>query len=139
LLQNLKARRLKIEMSNSSNDERRGRMGRMGDSRRDYGDDPERTNRSWRSAKTSDDGLGDDAGRDDRFRSRGGGFERSRDENRDSGFEDNKPGGWREGPRTTRSVGHECTHEITREFALRSLAIGIDEALARSRRASRYD
>lgn len=44
----MKTRRIRIEVSNSSNDERRG--GRMGrDNRRDNYDDPERTSGDWRS------------------------------------------------------------------------------------------
>ncbi|KAJ8674776.1 hypothetical protein QAD02_010562 [Eretmocerus hayati] len=92
----LKARRVRIEVSNSSNDDRR-RMGRMGDSRgRDWNDE-ERTTGDWRSARAErmdDDER--DGGRDDRFRSRGFG---GRDDNRDSGFEDSRPGNWRDGPR----------------------------------------
>ena len=79
-------------------------MGRMGE-RRDYSDDPERTTGDWRSARSGpggfvndeDDREGGGRGGDDRFRSRGG-FDR-RDDNRDSGFEDTKPGNWRDGPR----------------------------------------
>lgn len=47
-MQTIKTRRVRIEVSNSSNDERRG--GRMGrDNRRDNYDDPERTSGDWRS------------------------------------------------------------------------------------------
>ncbi|OXU29418.1 hypothetical protein TSAR_009296 [Trichomalopsis sarcophagae] len=92
---NLKSRRVRIEVSNNTSDDRRGRMGRMGDSRRDYGDDPERTTGDWRSARmAANDNGGDD--REDRYRSR---FS-NRDDNRDSGFEDNKPGNWRDAPRS---------------------------------------
>lgn len=90
-------------------------MGRMGEQRQ-Y-DDPERTTGDWRTARASDDGPagggGGGGGDDDRFRSRGppggggfdrregggGGFERRERDDRDSGFEDNKPGNWRDAPR----------------------------------------
>ncbi|EZA53098.1 hypothetical protein DMN91_003056 [Ooceraea biroi] len=87
----IKTRRIRIEVSNSSNDDRRG--GRMGrDSRRDNYDDPERTSGDWRSGPREDllDG--------DSYRNR---YDRDRFDNRDrrddrERYDDNKPGGWRE-------------------------------------------
>ncbi|XP_012060528.1 PREDICTED: eukaryotic translation initiation factor 4B-like [Atta cephalotes] len=88
----IKTRRVRIEVSNSSNDDRRsGRMGR--DSRRDNYDDPERTSGDWRSGPREDllDG--------DSYRSR---YDRDRYDNRDRRDDrerhdyDNKPGAWRE-------------------------------------------
>ncbi|XP_012286861.1 eukaryotic translation initiation factor 4B [Orussus abietinus] len=82
----IKTRRVRIEVSNSSNDDRRSgsRMGR--DS---YRDDPERTSGDWRS------GPREDSSDRDRFRSYGG-FDNRRGEDREA---DDKPGGWREGDR----------------------------------------
>lgn len=79
-------------------------MGRMGDQRREYS--PERTEGDWRSARASEP-LRDDDREGDRSGGGGGayksrGFERRDDMNRgerDSGFEDNKPGNWRDAPR----------------------------------------
>ncbi|XP_036147304.1 eukaryotic translation initiation factor 4B isoform X2 [Monomorium pharaonis] len=87
----IKTRRVRIEVSNSTNDDRRG--GRMGrDSRRDNYDDPERTSGDWRSGPREDlDG--------DSYRSR---YDRDRFDNRDRRDDrerhdyDNKPGAWRE-------------------------------------------
>ncbi|XP_008554817.1 eukaryotic translation initiation factor 4B [Microplitis demolitor] len=89
----IKTRRVRIEVSNSSNEERRGagRMGMGRDNRRDGYDDPERTSGDWRSKPREEP-----SGGDDRFRSRG--FDnRERREEREI---DNKPGGWREGDRS---------------------------------------
>lgn len=76
--QTLQSRRIRIEVSNSSNDERRG--GRMGrDNRRDGGfeDSEQRTSGDWRSGPR-DDGPSDG----DRYRSRGGFENRDRDRDR---------------------------------------------------------
>ncbi|XP_014470346.1 PREDICTED: eukaryotic translation initiation factor 4B [Dinoponera quadriceps] len=83
----IKTRRVRIEVSNSSNDERRG--GRMGrDNRRDNYDDPERTSGDWRSGPREDllDG--------DNYRSRYD--NRDRRDDRERYDYDNKPGAWRE-------------------------------------------
>ncbi|CAG5107723.1 Similar to EIF4B: Eukaryotic translation initiation factor 4B (Homo sapiens) [Cotesia congregata] len=91
----IKTRRVRIEVSNSSNDDRRGggRMGMGRDNRRDGYDDPERTAGDWRSKPREES-----SGGDDRFRSRGGFDARERrGEDREI---DNKPGGWREGERS---------------------------------------
>ncbi|KAL6268813.1 hypothetical protein P5V15_001937 [Pogonomyrmex californicus] len=82
----IKTRRVRIEVSNSSNDDRRG--GRMGrDSRRDTYDDPERTSGDWRSGPREDllDG--------DSYRSR---YDKDRRDDRERHDYDNKPGAWRE-------------------------------------------
>ncbi|XP_058798814.1 eukaryotic translation initiation factor 4B-like [Phymastichus coffea] len=92
----LKSRRLRIEVSSRNNDERRGRMGRMGDGHRDYSEDPERTMGDWRSARAAPADDGGDEDRDRGYRSRGG-FERGG--GRDNGFENMKPGAWRSAPR----------------------------------------
>lgn len=64
---------MRIEVSNSSNDDRRG--GRMGrDSRRDNYDDPERTSGDWRSGPREELPDGDS------YRSR---YDRDRFDNRD--------------------------------------------------------
>ncbi|KYN44088.1 Eukaryotic translation initiation factor 4B, partial [Trachymyrmex septentrionalis] len=82
----IKTRRVRIEVSNSSNDDRRsGRMGR--DSRRDNYDDPERTSGDWRSGPRED--LLDA----DSYRSR---YDRDRRDDRERHDYDNKPGAWRE-------------------------------------------
>ncbi|CAL1677511.1 unnamed protein product [Lasius platythorax] len=88
----IKTRRVRIEVSNSSNDDRRGsRMGR--DNRRDNYDDPERTSGDWRSGPRED--LLDE----DSYRSR---YDKDRFDNRDRRDDrerhdyDNKPGAWRE-------------------------------------------
>ncbi|XP_025987730.2 eukaryotic translation initiation factor 4B isoform X2 [Solenopsis invicta] len=87
----IKTRRVRIEVSNSTNDDRRG--GRMGrDNRRDNYDDPERTSGDWRSGPRED--LLDT----ESYRSR---YDRDRFDNRDrrddrERYEDNKPGAWRE-------------------------------------------
>ncbi|XP_070165895.1 eukaryotic translation initiation factor 4B [Polyergus mexicanus] len=88
----IKTRRVRIEVSNSSNDDRRGsRMGR--DNRRDNYDDPERTSGDWRSGPRED--LQDE----DSYRSR---YDKDRYDNRDRRDDrdrheyDNKPGAWRE-------------------------------------------
>ncbi|XP_025153882.1 eukaryotic translation initiation factor 4B-like [Harpegnathos saltator] len=83
----IKTRRVRIEVSNSSNDERRG--GRMGrDNRRDNYDDPERTSGDWRSGPREEllDG--------DSYRSRYD--NRDRRDDRERYDYDNKPGAWRE-------------------------------------------
>ncbi|XP_032682160.1 eukaryotic translation initiation factor 4B-like [Odontomachus brunneus] len=83
----IKSRRVRIEVSNNSNDERRG--GRMGrDSRRDNYDDPERTSGDWRSGPREEllDG--------DNYRSRYD--NRDRRDDRERYDYDNKPGAWRE-------------------------------------------
>ncbi|XP_066598017.1 eukaryotic translation initiation factor 4B-like isoform X2 [Prorops nasuta] len=80
----IKNRPIRIDVSNSSNDDRRG--GRMGrDNRRDGYDDPERTSGDWRSGTREDTSAMDN----DRYR--------SRFDNRDheSSEYDNKPGAWR--------------------------------------------
>ncbi|XP_015590284.1 eukaryotic translation initiation factor 4B [Cephus cinctus] len=88
----IKTRRVRIEVSNSSNDERRG--GRMGrDNRRDNYDDPDRTSGDWRSGPREEISSSDG----DRFRSRGGFENRDRRDDREKPDYDNKPGGWREG------------------------------------------
>ncbi|XP_033224346.1 eukaryotic translation initiation factor 4B-like isoform X2 [Belonocnema kinseyi] len=91
----LQSRRIRIEVSNSSNDERRG--GRMGrDNRRDGGfeDSEQRTSGDWRSGPR-DDGPSDG----DRYRNRGGFENRDRDRDRKEEKEetDNTPGAWRSG------------------------------------------
>lgn len=74
----MQSRRIRIEISNSSNEERRG--GRMGrDNRRDGGfeDSEQRTSSDWRSGprdETSSDS--------DRYRGRGGYENRDRDRDR---------------------------------------------------------
>ncbi|XP_051159819.1 eukaryotic translation initiation factor 4B-like [Leptopilina boulardi] len=91
----LQSRRIRIEISNSSNEERRG--GRMGrDNRRDGGfeDSEQRTSSDWRSGprdETSSDS--------DRYRGRGGYENRDRDRDRKDDREetDNTPGAWRVG------------------------------------------
>ncbi|XP_023246004.1 eukaryotic translation initiation factor 4B isoform X2 [Copidosoma floridanum] len=89
---NLKGRRIRIEVSN--NDDRRGgRMGRMGDQRREYS--PERTSGNWRTDRVND-GPRDDDRDGDRGGYRSRNYERRDD--KDSGFEDTKSN-WREGPR----------------------------------------
>lgn len=89
----LQSRRIRIEISNSSNDERRG--GRMGrDNRRDGGfDDSDQRNFSdWRS------GPRDESSSDsDRYRGRGGYENRDRDRDRKEEDTDNTPGAWRVG------------------------------------------
>ncbi|XP_034941409.1 eukaryotic translation initiation factor 4B-like [Chelonus insularis] len=94
----IKTRRVRIEVSNSSNDDRRGGRMNMGrDNRRDGYDDPERTSGDWR--KPRDEPAG--GGSDERFRGRG--YEpRERREEREV---DNKPGAWREGDRSVPSFG----------------------------------
>ncbi|XP_046435683.1 eukaryotic translation initiation factor 4B isoform X1 [Neodiprion virginianus] len=88
----IKTRRVRIEVSNSSSDDRRG-GGRMGrDNRRDTYDDPERTAGDWRSGPRDDSAPGES----DRYRSRGGFDNKDRRDDRE-GSDDNKPGGWREG------------------------------------------
>lgn len=95
----IKTRRVRIDVSNSGNDDRRGgRMGMGRDNRRDGFDDPERTSGDWRSKPREEP-----SGGDDRFRSRGG-FE-SRREDRETSESDNKPGGWREGDRSGSAFG----------------------------------
>ncbi|KAL0119435.1 hypothetical protein PUN28_007731 [Cardiocondyla obscurior] len=82
----IKTRRVRIEVSNSSNDDRRG--GRMGrDNRRDNYDDPERTSGDWRSGPREE--LQDT----DSYRSR---YDRDRRDDRERHDYDNKPGAWRE-------------------------------------------
>ena len=84
-------------MSKNDSDDRRGRMGRMGDQRRDYGDDPERTTGDWRSARSAlPDNPDDNNDRGYRNRFRGMGRER---EDRDSGFDENRSSNWRDAPR----------------------------------------
>ncbi|KAK0182853.1 hypothetical protein PV327_000945 [Microctonus hyperodae] len=92
----IKTRRVRIEVSNSSNDEGRrgGRMGMGRDNRRDGYDDPERTAGDWRSKQREEP-----SGGDERFRSRGGFDNRDRRDDREPSESDTKPGGWREGDR----------------------------------------
>lgn len=86
----MKTRRIRIEVSNSSNDDRRG--GRMGrDNRRDAYDDPERTSGDWRSGPREDASLTDG----DSYRNRFDNRDRRDDRDRDPDY-DNKPGAWRE-------------------------------------------
>ncbi|KAH0951032.1 hypothetical protein HN011_010131 [Eciton burchellii] len=88
----IKTRRVRIEVSNSSNDDRRG--GRMGrDSRRDNYDDPERTSGDWRSGPREDLLNGDSyrSRYDNRDR-----YDRDRRDDRERHDYDNKPGAWRE-------------------------------------------
>ncbi|XP_011310027.1 eukaryotic translation initiation factor 4B [Fopius arisanus] len=95
----LKTRRVRIEVSNSNSDDRRGgKMGMGRDNRRDGYDDPERTSGDWRSTPREQP-----SGGDDRFRSRA--FD-NRDDRSDS---DNRPGAWREGDRSTSSFGERRT------------------------------
>lgn len=83
----IKTRRVRIEVSNSSNDERRG--GRMGrDNRRDNYDDPERTSGDWRSGPREELLDGDSY--------RGRYDNRDRRDDRERYEYDNKPGAWRE-------------------------------------------
>ncbi|XP_054003449.1 eukaryotic translation initiation factor 4B-like isoform X1 [Hylaeus anthracinus] len=87
----MKARRVRIDVSNSVNDDRRG--GRMGrDSRRDTYDDPERTSGDWRSGPR-DETLPSDG---DSYRSRYDNRDRDRRDDRESSELDNKPGAWRD-------------------------------------------
>ncbi|XP_015120190.1 eukaryotic translation initiation factor 4B [Diachasma alloeum] len=98
----IKTRRVRIEVSNSSNDDRRGgRMGMGRDNRRDGYDDPERTSGDWRSTPREQP-----SGGEDRFRSRG--FD-NRDDREGRSDSDNKPGGWREGDRSTSAFGERRT------------------------------
>lgn len=81
----IKTRRVRIEVSNSSNDERRGRMNR--DNRRDnYEDSEQRTAGDWRSGPREEPS--------DRYRSRFDG--RDKDGERDGSGEE-KSGTWRDG------------------------------------------
>ncbi|KAG7197491.1 hypothetical protein KM043_013338 [Ampulex compressa] len=85
----IKTRRVRIEVSNSSNDERRG--GRMGrDNRRDNYDDIDRSSGDWRSGPREESTTSDS----DFYRSRYDNRERRDD--RDASEQDNKPGAWRE-------------------------------------------
>ncbi|XP_076296525.1 eukaryotic translation initiation factor 4B isoform X2 [Lasioglossum baleicum] len=86
----MKTRRVRIDVMNSSNDDRRG--GRMGrDNRRDGYDDPERTSGDWRSGPRDSPADGDS------YRSRYDNRDRDRRDDREaSDFDNNKPGGWRE-------------------------------------------
>ncbi|KAK2589267.1 hypothetical protein KPH14_007824 [Odynerus spinipes] len=85
----MKTRRIRIEVSNSSNDERRG--GRMGrDNRRDNYDDPERTSGDWRSRPREELPPADDS-----YRSRYDNRDRDRDREREREVTDDKPGAWR--------------------------------------------
>nr|XP_034174090.1 eukaryotic translation initiation factor 4B [Osmia lignaria] len=85
----MKTRRVRIDVSNSVNDDRRG--GRMGrDNRRDNYDDSERTSGDWRSGPRDENIAGDG----DSYRSRYD--NRDRREDRDTSDYDNKPGAWRE-------------------------------------------
>lgn len=87
----MKTRRVRIDVMNSSNDDRRG--GRMGrDNRREGYDDPERTSGDWRSGPR--DSIPADG---DSYRSRYDNRDRDRRDDREgSDFDNNKPGGWRE-------------------------------------------
>ncbi|XP_043487360.1 eukaryotic translation initiation factor 4B isoform X1 [Polistes fuscatus] len=82
----MKTRRIRIEVSNSNNDERRG--GRLGrDNRRDTYDDPERTSGDWRSRP-----------RDEPAGSEGDSYRRpydNREREREREVTDDKPGAWR--------------------------------------------
>ncbi|XP_063976536.1 eukaryotic translation initiation factor 4B isoform X2 [Diachasmimorpha longicaudata] len=98
----IKTRRVRIEVSNSSNDDRRGgRMGMGRDNRRDGYDDPERTSGDWRSTPREAP-----SGGDDRFRSRG--FD-NREDREGRSESDNKPGAWREGDRGSSAFGERRT------------------------------
>ncbi|XP_043678563.1 eukaryotic translation initiation factor 4B isoform X1 [Vespula pensylvanica] len=86
----MKTRRIRIEVSNSSNDERRG--GRMGrDNRRDNYDDPERTSGDWRS-RPRDEPPNSEG---DSYRSRYDNRDRDRERDREREATDDKPGAWR--------------------------------------------
>ncbi|XP_078037415.1 eukaryotic translation initiation factor 4B [Augochlora pura] len=86
----MKTRRVRIDVLNSSNDDRRG--GRMGrDNRRDAYDDPERTSGDWRSGPR--DSVPADG---DSYRSRYDNRDRDRRDDREGSDYDYKPGGWRE-------------------------------------------
>lgn len=86
----MKARRVRIDVSNSVNDDRRG--GRMGrDNRRDNYDDPERTSGDWRSGPRDENPSEGDS-----YRSRYDNRDRDRRDDRESSDYDNKPGAWRE-------------------------------------------
>ncbi|CAK9830168.1 Eukaryotic translation initiation factor 4B [Anthophora retusa] len=87
----MKTRRVRIDVSNSVNDDRRG--GRMGrDNRRDNYDDPERTSGDWRSGPRDENPPEGDS-----YRSRYDNRDRrdNRDDRESSDY-DNKPGAWRE-------------------------------------------
>ncbi|KOX68213.1 Eukaryotic translation initiation factor 4B [Melipona quadrifasciata] len=85
----MKTRRVRIDISNSVNDDRRG--GRMSrDNRRDNDYDSERTSGDWRSGPR-DENLTSDG---DSYRSRYD--NRDRRDDRESSDYDNKPGAWRE-------------------------------------------
>lgn len=85
----MKTRRVRIDVSNSVNDDRRG--GRMSrDNRRDTYDDPERTSGDWRSGPR-DENLTSEG---DSYRSRYD--NRDRRDDRENSDYDNKPGAWRE-------------------------------------------
>lgn len=91
----MKTRRVRIDVSNSVNDDRRG--GRMGrDNRRDNDYDPERTSGDWRSGPR-DENLTSEG---DSYRSRYD--NRDRRDDRESSDYDNKPGAWRESSDRTR-------------------------------------
>ncbi|XP_020296060.1 eukaryotic translation initiation factor 4B-like [Pseudomyrmex gracilis] len=95
----IKTRRVRIEVSNSSNDDRRG-GGRMGrDGRRDNYDDPERTSGDWRSGPR-EELLDSDSYRSrydrDRYDNKDRFDNRDRRDDRERYEQDNKPGGWRE-------------------------------------------
>ncbi|XP_076174720.1 eukaryotic translation initiation factor 4B isoform X2 [Ptiloglossa arizonensis] len=77
----MKTRRVRIDISNSVSDDRRG--GRMGRDRRDNYDDPERTSGDWRSGPREETAPTDG----DTYRSR---------YDRDASDYDNKPGAWRD-------------------------------------------
>ncbi|XP_017765861.1 PREDICTED: eukaryotic translation initiation factor 4B-like isoform X2 [Eufriesea mexicana] len=85
----MKTRRVRIDVSNTIIDDRRG--GRMGrDNRRDNYDDSERTSGDWRSGPR-DENLPSDG---DSYRGRYD--NRDRRDDRESSDFDNKPGAWRE-------------------------------------------
>ncbi|XP_076765893.1 eukaryotic translation initiation factor 4B [Xylocopa sonorina] len=110
----MKTRRVRIDVSNSTNDDRRG--GRMGrDNRRDTYDDPERTFGDWRSGPR-DENLSSEG---DSYRNRYD--NRDRRDDRESSDYDNKPGAWREssdrGRPTFRDRGGFRDEEKDREWS----------------------
>ncbi|XP_043252681.1 eukaryotic translation initiation factor 4B-like isoform X1 [Colletes gigas] len=88
----MKARRVRIDVSNSINDDRRG--GRMGrDNRRDNYDDVERTSGDWRSGTRDENAPAEG---DTSYRSRYDNRDRDRRDDREAPEAENKPGAWRE-------------------------------------------
>lgn len=88
-MQSLKNRRVRIEVSSSANDDRRGRMNRDRRDDRGFGD-PDRTTGDWRSGPREELPYEGDRDRD-RYRPRGGGFESRREDREKEGkIEKNK-------------------------------------------------